>query len=217
MSTTAVFAEILIVGLQATVWVALLAVTIIGPQQKALDKLKDWSALITVFALAVAYTLGIIVDRVADSVADSVFEQWDEELRKELREKLRKELRKDNLSDSLPLIPQIRLCIMSESAGMTTFLDYIRSRMRIARSTAINVALIIAAAILLGVKRPEVIAGLGRDSRYALAAVGIVVFVFAVFTWKRITKAYYWRAGEAYIIVCKKKEHGKDTAPLMGE
>jgi hypothetical protein len=198
MATTAIFAEILIVGLQATVWVALLVITILGPRQIDLAKLTDWSTLITAFVLAIAYTLGIVVDR----VTDSVFDPWDQAVRK------------DNLSASLPSVHRMRLCIMSEGAGVAAFLDYVRSRVRIARSTAFNVALIISAAILLQVTRPEMMAGLSQGNLYALAAFGIGVFILAVFTWERTSRTYYWRVEEAYKIMCDKRQPSQEAVKL---
>ena len=73
MTSTAIFAEILVVGLQATVWLTLLCLWIadvngipVGSITARLGRLKEWATLITTFVLGFAYTLGIIVDRLAD-------------------------------------------------------------------------------------------------------------------------------------------------------
>ncbi len=67
MATTALFAEILIVGLGASVWLSLLVLTFTGPLQVHIQAVESWSTLITALILAAAYALGVLVDRVADS------------------------------------------------------------------------------------------------------------------------------------------------------
>lgn len=79
MTTTAIFAEILTVGFQALAWMALTVWVIVTwkvPECQAETMLedwlavaKDWAALITLLAVAFAYTAGVIVDRVADRLS----------------------------------------------------------------------------------------------------------------------------------------------------
>ena len=71
MTTTAIFAEILITGLLAFVWLLFACLSVTGLDwltAETMVYLKDWVGLISVFVLGFAYTLGIIVDRVADSL-----------------------------------------------------------------------------------------------------------------------------------------------------
>lgn len=191
MATTVIFAEILIVGLQAIVWVALASVAIFGTHWIDISVLKGWESLATLFVLAIAYTLGIVVDR----TADSVFHLFD------------KKLRRKYISNSFPSAPEMRLRIMSKSEGMSKFLTYMRSRIRIARSTAFNLVLIIISAfILLIATRPAASSTMNKGNLLTLiAVVGIVIITITVFAWARITKAYYRRLVQAYQIVCKKK------------
>lgn len=184
MATTAIFAEILIIGFQAIVWLALLSMTILGTPRIDLNLLKGWETLIGLLVLAVAYTLGIVVDR----VADSVFDRFDQRLRK------------DFVPASPPSVHEMRLQVLAESEGMAGFLNYARSRVRIARSTAFNLVLIIVTAVLWIVTGP-----VGGSSKTTLlifvVLVGVGVLSLTVFAWVRITKTYYLRVVQAYRIV----------------
>ena len=72
MTTTAIFAELLVTGLQAIVWLVLASLSVAGltwiDVGTVATRFKDWASLISVFVLGFAYALGIIVDRVADSL-----------------------------------------------------------------------------------------------------------------------------------------------------
>jgi len=195
MATTAIFAEILIVGLQALVWLVLASVAILGVPSVDVSSLEGWEGLITLAILAVAYALGIVVDR----VADSVFDPFD------------RLLREKHIPSSPLSVPEMRLRIMSESEGMASFLDYVRSRVRIARSTAFNCALIVGAAILLDLRREATVGGLVRHEWLVLTmVVGAALSALALFAWVRITKTYNWRLDQAYRIVCEKRATGDD-------
>lgn len=124
MTTTAVFAEMLVAGIEALIWIALLALAIfcpkVGNSSIAIDvhllkALKDWATLATTIVLAVAYGVGVVVDRVADSIFSEIFG--------------------DSCDVSL-----LRLLVLARSDKVTDFLEYIRSRIRVARSTTINLA-----------------------------------------------------------------------------
>lgn len=68
MSTTAIFVELLIIGIHAAMWIGFLVVTFL-PTSFALDlsELAKWNALVTMAILAICYSLGILVDRLADT------------------------------------------------------------------------------------------------------------------------------------------------------
>jgi len=70
MATTAVFAEILIVSLEVEAWLVLALLSVFGTRWIELAEVKDFATLLTVLVLALAYVLGIIVDRLADTLLD---------------------------------------------------------------------------------------------------------------------------------------------------
>lgn len=180
MKTTAIFAELLIVGLQAIVWLifaGLVFFEVSTIDTTLFDTLKSWAALITIFVLSLSYVIGIIIDR----VADSLFSHVDNKLRE-------KYLVKSNQS-----VADMRLYIMSKNEGVTDFLDYVRSRLRLARSTVLNVILImffIALWYFTSSKSNSII--------MFLLSFGIPLLTLTIFTWFRISKTYYKRLVQAF-------------------
>lgn len=137
MTTTALFVEILVVGIQAMVWCILLvlAVTGYGWVDDIRKSLDGWETAASVVALTFAYPLGVIVDRVADLVFYLIPPQdfvmkW---------ERIRKDV------DEAP--PDDRIRILLSTGKAWEFLEFIRARIRITRTTTLNCALITVAAI----------------------------------------------------------------------
>jgi|GEM_PF-2107901 len=207
MTSTTLFAEILVVGLQAALWLGLLFLLIansIGINSDIVgtaQRLKEWAVLITIFAVGLAYTLGIVVDRLADSVVSY--------LEKELfpdetpPDKTDDKLKEDALIVELPSsVGLMRMCVMSKSPEMTKFLEYIRSRLRIARSTTFNLVPTIALVILLACPRNYLwfhVAYFGGQG----------LLVLSVFVSHRISESYYSRLSDAYDLIQKESQHNR--------
>jgi uncharacterized membrane protein len=86
--------------------------------------------------------------------------------------------------------------VMSKSEELTRFLEYVRSRMRLARSTGLNLILItISAAVLLWTS------SFGWLEIMAAVAGGLVLSLLSAFAWVRISRTYYERLAQAYNIV----------------
>lgn len=124
MTTTAVFAELLAVGLEAVAWLLLLVLALFDLSGIA-GATGGWEALASVFVLGAAYVLGVIVDRISDSALGT--------LRK-------KASRRDSRS-----IGKLRYRALQTASPLTTFVEYQRSRMRLMRGTTLN--LIVAAPV----------------------------------------------------------------------
>jgi hypothetical protein len=173
MATTALVTEILIVGLEAEAWVTMLVLAAFGTEWIDLAAVDGWEALVTVLVLAGAYVLGIVVDRLADSTFG-----W-------LR------------GPDRPGFAKKRLEVLHTSPGMAPFLEYQRSRLRVARGTLFNlVAAAVSAAAFL-------IWGTDVDARWLFAILGVALValpVCAVAT-KRIAEAYEKRLVDAHAIV----------------
>ena len=182
MTSTAIFAEILVVGLQATVWLGLLCLWIagvngipVGSIGARLCGLKEWATLIATFVLGLAYTLGIVVDRLADSIQSSI-------------EKRLSTKRKPSVSVAVK-----RLRVMKDAPEITKFLEYIRSRMRIARSTSLNLLMTTFAAALLARHRGFWI--------LLIIGTGLALVVLSTYVSRRIARTYDKRLSQAYDIV----------------
>lgn len=188
MSTTTLFVELLIIGIEALVWVLLLVGSLTDVSLVCvIEKLKGWSgysALITVMFLAVAYTLGILVDRASDIFYKLV------------------QFRPGRLPAG---VGEMRLTVMSANDGMAKFLDYQRSRLRIARATACNLfAVAVSGMFWVYSNRP--VDDVGDFAMVGwLACTGVFLFaiIWVGITWS-IDKSHIGRLEEAYNIAVKK-------------
>jgi hypothetical protein len=98
-------------------WLTLAILCAFGSDWIDLGGVKDFAALVTLLIVALAYVLGILADRAADSLF-KLFENDDSEARERLS--------------------WMRMTVIHSSDGMSRFLDYQRSRWRIARATFAN-------------------------------------------------------------------------------
>lgn len=188
LATTAVFAEILIIGLQVEAWLVLGLLTITGHEWIDVSGAKDFAALAAIVLLAAAYVLGIVADRLADTLVDRLE-------RTGRGERLKRRLLKHPDFKKPADVSKMRLLVMHRSDGMSRFLDYQRSRWRIARATVLNVALAgVAGACYLAV----------RESWYWLFAPlagALVLMPITYFAGTRIQEAWIERLSDAYRIV----------------
>lgn len=182
MSTTALFVEILVAGIQALVWLAMLASARwdIKPALEFLKAYKEYAALVATLVLALAYVIGIFIDRMADG-----FCRWF----------------RYSSDQRLPeSVGKIRLRIMKESEGMAKFLDYQRSKLRIARATVFNLFMMIVATSIWMLRDWSASPG-----RMMLMIGGVItVFGIAIAVMRSIDKAQMDRLIDAYRIVTEK-------------
>ena len=171
MTATAVV-EILVVGVQAELWLAILACSFVpdGPRTgiRILQMLKEWAPLGTVTALAVAYALGVVIDRWADSLFPRA------------------------PSERLALM---RLTVMHKSEGIAKFLEYQRSRLRIARGTVFNIAMGTASVVIFLVMREQ-----SGWVPWAID-VGVAAVFLALYAADRINEAFEKRLRDAYDMI----------------
>lgn len=142
MSTTAVVAEIVIVGLEAEAWLAALVIVIFGSGWIDVAELAKFDAVVLLAVVAAAYALGVVVDRVADGVfrrpATWTFGRW-----------LNRVFGKGSDDWRLPGdVSEMRLAVMRAGGGPSAFVDYQRSRIRVARGTVVNLAVAVVVATL---------------------------------------------------------------------
>lgn len=181
MNTTAIFVEILFAGVQSMVWIALLLLAFFGiAWPAALAGAHTWSALLAVVAFAAAYTLGIINDRCArwffhlflkDRTIERCYEALDKVVRILRRSRTEPGYEVDAEADGG------RLAVAAKEGQLSDFLNFIRSRLRIARVTIFNTLLTMLASVLLIFLRGD---ELGFAPPQRLGAVLIVVALCAV-------------------------------------
>lgn len=133
LSTTAAVLEILIIGIQGVLWLGFALSAILG--EDALTRPPNVPDAFSVAALGlIAYALGVIIDRMADSL--DAF--W-----------------RTDVGRDLPPVPTMRLRMMQVDDGRSRFLEYQRSRLRIARGTVLNLAVLIATSLWFMIARAE--------------------------------------------------------------
>ncbi|MFI1488052.1 hypothetical protein [Streptomyces sp. NPDC020747] len=123
-AATAMFVEVLVVGIGFVTGLALLAVAAAGPETAAKAAPVAGSTPAAGAGLAAAYALGILVDRAADKVLAPI----------------RRRLRQGTFpSDSTYAQARLTLATLPSLVALA---DYARSRMRICRGWIINTALL---------------------------------------------------------------------------
>jgi hypothetical protein len=195
VATTAIIAEILIVGLEATAWLTLLVLTVFGSNWVEAGALSDFGALTTIGVLAAAYVLGILVERAADSVFGYLRStgagNW-----------LNRRFGKS--TPEPPKFATMRLVVLRQGGALAAFIEYQRSRLRVVRGTALNFA----------IGAPVVFAFLWRNAEawQAFAAAGFLVAGVAVSVpvAERIRTAYMERLVDAYPLLVPEDE-GEET------
>jgi hypothetical protein len=177
MSTTNLFVELIVIGVGALIWIALLVFSLFGWAWVPTDKLFSTVAIIPLLSLI--YVLGIVSDR----IADTLFENW-----------WNNNLRKERFAE-IKSYHAARRQILTGSDRLSDLLEYGRSRLRICRGWALN-AVLIAVALNLFIWI--------RLSRSAVApllslfgTVTILLFALASwYTWKKLTVTEYRKVKE---------------------
>lgn len=128
MSTTALFAELVVGGILTLTWIGISAMTVVGSPQ--ITRLFGGSSITVGILLALAYALGVVFDRVWDFLLDITgVQQW-------LRGRSGPvEMQTEN--DRLR-----RRLFLADAKAAVDFVDYHRSRMRVARASVFNFGLI---------------------------------------------------------------------------
>ena len=176
MDTTTLFVEILIAGTQCLVWLILLIINLLGMdwmKNFSLPDISSWMLPLSFLALSFAYTLGILMDR----IGDGLFLPWDKKIQKVY-------LVGKNLTSN-----EIRFNIQNDS--LHKHLDYIRSRLRIARSSALNFFMITIFSVLLCMRLPNLTDQQKLLYELSGSVLGLLLIVSAVYAWYILTNSYY--------------------------
>ena len=126
MSTTLLFVEIIIIGLQVTVWLVIVILLFFGHDWISPAELSKWQGVGALILLSFAYTVGTLFDR----LSDRIFSRWNERLK--ARE----------FPDPPAALVAVRYEVAKENEYLNRLFEYTRSRMRIARATSVNAPLI---------------------------------------------------------------------------
>ncbi len=133
MSTTTVFAELVIGGLQCLTWITILAMTVFGPS-RVTSLVDSSSPSAVVFLLGFSYALGVVFDRVWDTILEVTG----------LDSRIRTVKEHETEGDRIR-----RKIYGTDPKNRAAFVDYNRSRMRVARVSLFNFVLITITGLLL--------------------------------------------------------------------
>lgn len=173
MGTTALFAELVVGGVLTLTWMVLFAMTALGPSRLAF--LLEGSYLLAGFFMAVAYALGVVFDRVWDFLLDVTgLQKWFRG-RSEISAKVSTGDRKR------------RQVYGADPKTAAEFVNYHRSRMRVARASLFNFVLITASGLsLLAVRY----GGVGTTEFALAAAAGGVLCAASALALRDLCRSY---------------------------
>lgn len=142
MGTTLIIVELVIIGFQVLVWVALLLWPVLDPKYICFDQLKDWVSVAALSVLAVAYTLGIVCDRFLGFLTSTSCFQWLISKFEWLRSKLKCD--RQNSQTGKPTSTRYHYAyMMLKHIEVYKQWEYIDRRIRLLRATSVNAFLIV--------------------------------------------------------------------------
>lgn len=154
MQTTPIIVEILIVGIQALIWIILLVLSVFGHTNfpPADYAIAPWSSVMAVAVLAIAYSLGVVFDRLIKLVfsylVPTAVVRFFTRMALSANERREFDEAASASLDEQKRINEARVIIQLYHTDMMAVVEYIRSRVRIARATVFNTLLIMIAALL---------------------------------------------------------------------
>lgn len=195
METTSLVAETLIIGLQTTLWILLIVAYTVGVPHIDEHLLKGWEAVIALYVVAVAYTLGIMFDRLAAAVLRSSENKLWHHLIAARRSWIRA-----SADQALTEVDEMRLQIRQADDGAAAEADDLRRPLRITRATGVN--LLIVATLLIVSKVLGWQQVISPEFTKALTVFSVLLLVIAVAAYFTLEVQYYRRIVIAHRVVC---------------
>ena len=177
MNTTNLFVELIVIGIGAFIWIALLIFAVFGYAWVPIDKV--FSSTLTIPFLTAIYVLGIISDRIADVIFEWL---WSDDLRETY------------FSNRLDYY-NARRVILLHSERLSDLMEYGRSRLRICRGWAFHLVLI-APSLNIFLLSQELQKGMMLKLAVLGTIFSLVLAFGAWFSWKRLALSEYRKAKE---------------------
>lgn len=169
MNTTSLFVELLIIGVAAFIWAALLILTLFGYEWIQEDRL--FSMLTILPGITIIYVLGIVTDR----AADAFFETWFQGEERDME------------------YYKSRQIVFTRSDRLSDILEYGRSRLRICRGWAFNSVFIFITLNSFVWIRLQ--ADTPRNAISLFGSVAIILLAYACWlAWKKLDRAEFQRS-----------------------
>jgi len=184
MSTTTVFVELLIVGLESLVWLVLLVSSLFGVDwvPTIIIAFEKADVFATVAVIGLAYVVGIVVDE----ICEWLIEPWAKRLRDSVQ------------GDTELEVWGMQAYVFSHSEGATSQLGYMRSRLRILRSSIFNTVLVVVLGLVFLWTRSAIAANLKGGLTWFVSIAGLVSVGCALFAYRRIELSYWRRTVGVY-------------------
>lgn len=165
MSTTVIFAEILIVGVQTMIWLTLLIISYcgVGWIHGVKEAIEGIEVLATVTLMTLIYTLGIMMDLFSNGIFSLILRPERFLIKIELIKRRYVARNEDG-----------RISISCELGGALDILKSVRSRIKVLRGTAVN---LIALVVVLMISIQKFSISIGMFSYILLV---FVIFLLAV-------------------------------------
>lgn len=181
MNTTALFVELIIIGVGAVIWLSILILSLFGYTWVPWKEITSIIALVPF--LAITYTLGIAFDR----LADQIFSKWDKKLRKG---------RFPNNEE----YHTVRTYVYTHATDKVIDLfEYGRSRLRISRAWSVHNLIL---SIIIPIFTWTRFSGTLLTTRilitvFSVISLGLYALV-ALLAWRRLANNDYTRLVETY-------------------
>ena len=168
MGTTALYVELVIIGLETAMWIAAFSIYLTDVQYISLIGKLLGILPASVLLLGILYILGLITDRVADYLFD-------------------KEENKIRLNSGLHAKSSI---LIWKKSSQEEYFKFTRSKIRILRASAINLPLF-TVSIVLNVSRYY---GYQTNFLGFIVILGTALSLFSLYGYKQSTENYYNKA-----------------------
>ncbi len=154
-------------------WLCLLVGCILGADPKLLGSVKDWDAVLAVLLLPIVYPVGIFIDNLAD----------------DLLRPIGRRIRKRFTLDETPSV--MKLLAKTKDDFLSRYFDYVRTRIRISRSSALNFTLItFFGELFLWIRWRPTFGATQGEWMGMVGLLGGILTALAVFSWYRITVTF---------------------------
>ncbi|MCJ7447153.1 MAG: hypothetical protein MUO72_05655 [Bacteroidales bacterium] len=169
MNTTSLLVDILIIGIQVSIWIAGFIFSFIFPFSQVMRAMEKFPASAIIVVIAIFYTLGLIFDY----IIANIFTHF------------KSEEEKATYRDGLVI------SILSFDKQIQIFLDNQYARLRISRATLINLPIIIISSCCFVLTNPISLRFSLCYSIIAILIIGIIMTILSYIGWKERNKTYW--------------------------
>ena len=179
MSTTSLIIEHLIAGIQAGIWLTLLVLTVFGfTWLNVNSSLKDYSTAIILLLFALVYPFGVAID----NFADIILGRWKNKLRS-------LSLKGEGLESDDIKISGMALLHKIKDDFLESYLAYIRMRIRVMRSFALNIVLsMVSLSLFVHFRLPKVP---NWKLLVFIFIPGTIITTISLVSWRSLTITFY--------------------------